>query len=224
MSALGRRARERAGSTRNRPRCARESARAGSCSPCAKPPSRRARRTGAAASPTAKESRTGPSSRSSRASRASRTTTTRPRLHKVGRLLERLSTRNVDDLRTMATALSNLLGIAQTPRGAYATDQITQAELHWGIRRVLQLLASQRPFVLVLEDLHWAEPTLLELVRSLTEIQGPILVVGRPAPSSSGRAPPPTRPRRQPERRRACSTRRRSEAARFSRSSSARRK
>ena len=78
--------------------------------------------------------------------------------------LERLEVQDVDELRTIASALSNLLGIPTTPRGSYVTSEISQAELHWGIRRALQLVAAERPTAILFEDLHWAEPTLLELV------------------------------------------------------------
>jgi class 3 adenylate cyclase/tetratricopeptide (TPR) repeat protein len=78
--------------------------------------------------------------------------------------LEALPTKDVDELRTIASALSNLIGSPTTPRGTYATSEISQAELHWGIRRALQLLAAGQPTAMVIEDLHWAEPTLLELI------------------------------------------------------------
>jgi class 3 adenylate cyclase/tetratricopeptide (TPR) repeat protein len=78
--------------------------------------------------------------------------------------LEGLATEDIDELRTIAAALSNLIGIATTPRGTYASSEISQAELHWGVRRTLQLLATERPTAVVIEDLHWAEPTLLELI------------------------------------------------------------
>src|SRR4029453_3674595 len=83
------------------------------------------------------------------------------RLHKF---LAALATEDVDELRTIAAALSNLIGIPTTPRGTYASSEISQAELHWGIRRTLPLLATERPTAVVIEDLHWAEPTLLELI------------------------------------------------------------
>ncbi len=81
----------------------------------------------------------------------------------------RSPTDDLDELRTIASALSNLIGIPTTPRGTYATSEISQAELHWGIRRVLQLLASEKPTAVVVEDLHWAEPTLLELISYLLD-------------------------------------------------------
>jgi hypothetical protein len=37
----------------------------------------------------------------------------------------------------------------------------------WSVRRLLEELASRRPLVLSVDDLHWAEPTLLELLRSV---------------------------------------------------------
>ena len=37
-------------------------------------------------------------------------------------------------------------------------------EIFWAFRRLLEWLAADRPVVVVLDDLHWAEPTLLDLV------------------------------------------------------------
>ncbi len=90
---------------------------------------------------------------------------------RLGTLLESFGIENTGELRTMAAAVSNLLGVATTPRGTYQAAQITQPELHWGVRRLLQLLARDRPLVLMLEDLHWAEPTLIELIQFLLEEQ-----------------------------------------------------
>ena len=109
---------------------------------------------------------------------------------KLGALLESLPTRDADALRTMAAAVSNLVGVPTTPRGTYAAAEISQAELHWGIRRLLEELATQRPLVLVVEDLHWAEPTLLDLIRFVAEgaQQAPLLILasGRPELLDSG--------------------------------------
>ena len=110
---------------------------------------------------------------------------------KLGALLESFGIDALDELRTMATAVSNLLGVATTPRGTYQADQITQAELHWGIRRILELLARERPLAIVLEDLHWAEPTLIELVQYLAddEAGAPLLVVASGRPEAAELAP-----------------------------------
>ena len=42
------------------------------------------------------------------------------------------------------------------------------AELFWGIRRFFEVLARHRPLAVVLDDIHWAEPTFLDLVGRLT--------------------------------------------------------
>ncbi len=104
---------------------------------------------------------------------------------KLGALLERLPVSDTDQLRTIAAALANLVGSPHTPQGTYLTTEISQAELHWGIRRFFQLYAAERPLVVVFEDLHWAEPTLLDLISYVLEDAdegGAILVVatGRP--------------------------------------------
>ena len=87
---------------------------------------------------------------------------------KLDAFLETLGTEDRDELRTIASALSNLIGIPTTPRGTYTASEISQGELHWGIRRTMQLLAAGRPTALVFEDLHWAEATLLELISYIT--------------------------------------------------------
>jgi class 3 adenylate cyclase/tetratricopeptide (TPR) repeat protein len=103
---------------------------------------------------------------------------------KLGRLLERLPTDDADTLRLIAAALANLLAVPTTPRGTFAADAITQNELHWGIRRLFELLAESRPLLLVFEDLHWAEPTLLELLAFIGDGSGraPVLVLASARP------------------------------------------
>jgi len=53
------------------------------------------------------------------------------------------------------------------------------AEIFWAARRFLEVLARSRPLLVVLEDLHWAEPTFLDLVESLAlePGQSPIALV-----------------------------------------------
>jgi class 3 adenylate cyclase/tetratricopeptide (TPR) repeat protein len=40
-------------------------------------------------------------------------------------------------------------------------------ELFWGTRKLVERLSSRAPLVLVLEDIHWAEPTFLDLIEHL---------------------------------------------------------
>jgi class 3 adenylate cyclase/tetratricopeptide (TPR) repeat protein len=57
-------------------------------------------------------------------------------------------------------------------------------ELFWAVRRLFELLARERPLLVVLEDVHWAEPTLLDLVEHVSRWsrEAPILLlcVARP--------------------------------------------
>ena len=42
-------------------------------------------------------------------------------------------------------------------------------EVPWAVRKLLESLAASRPVVVVLDDLHWAEPTLLDLVEHVAD-------------------------------------------------------
>ncbi len=55
----------------------------------------------------------------------------------------------------------------------------TREELFLAVRRLLESLARERPVVLLIEDLHWAEPMLLELLGHIVELSddAPILVL-----------------------------------------------
>jgi DNA-binding SARP family transcriptional activator len=52
------------------------------------------------------------------------------------------------------------------------------AEIFWATRRLLETLARRRPLLVVFEDLHWAEPTFLDLVESVAIQAGqPLLLL-----------------------------------------------
>jgi DNA-binding SARP family transcriptional activator/tetratricopeptide (TPR) repeat protein len=57
-------------------------------------------------------------------------------------------------------------------------------ETFWAARRLFESLATKRPLVLVFEDLHWAEPTLLDLLDYFAKqvSTAPILVLGLARP------------------------------------------
>jgi class 3 adenylate cyclase/tetratricopeptide (TPR) repeat protein len=51
-------------------------------------------------------------------------------------------------------------------------------EIAWAVRRLLEALAADRALVVVFDDVHWAEPTLLDLVEYLESLAAaPILLV-----------------------------------------------
>ena len=80
-----------------------------------------------------------------------------------------------------AAAVADQLHRALSPGGQGRT---AAAEIFWAARRFLETLARRRPVLVVFEDVHWAEPTFLDLVESLALQPGssPILLVciGRP--------------------------------------------
>ena len=47
--------------------------------------------------------------------------------------------------------------------------QFPVAELFWGIRKLLEALAREQPLVMIVDDIHAAEPTLLDLLDHLVE-------------------------------------------------------
>jgi len=48
-----------------------------------------------------------------------------------------------------------------------AETTVRAEEAFWAVRKLLEAVARSRPLVLVLDDVHWAEPTLLDLVEYL---------------------------------------------------------
>jgi class 3 adenylate cyclase/tetratricopeptide (TPR) repeat protein len=52
-------------------------------------------------------------------------------------------------------------------------------ETFWSVRKLLEALAAREPLVIALDDIHWAEPTLLDLIEYLADwLRGvPVLVV-----------------------------------------------
>jgi DNA-binding SARP family transcriptional activator len=69
---------------------------------------------------------------------------------------------DADDAAAVADRLATALGLADP-------GWTSQEEIFWAVRRLLETLAQTRPLVLVLEDLHWAESTFLDLVEYLAE-------------------------------------------------------
>lgn len=74
-----------------------------------------------------------------------------------------------DDPRTALHVLS-IIGLAP--------EAGTAEEVFPAVRRFFEALASQQPLVVILEDLHWAQPTLLDLVEFLSEsTRAPMLLL-----------------------------------------------
>jgi predicted ATPase/class 3 adenylate cyclase len=57
-------------------------------------------------------------------------------------------------------------------------------ETFWAVRRLFEALARAEPLVVVLDDLHWAEPTFLDMIEHIVDFAraAPILLVGLARP------------------------------------------
>ena len=63
-----------------------------------------------------------------------------------------------------------LRSLSERPAGAPDPEQAqSPEEIFWAYRKLFEALARERPLLLVLEDIHWAEPTLLDLVEHVVE-------------------------------------------------------
>jgi DNA-binding SARP family transcriptional activator len=90
---------------------------------------------------------------------------TEPSVKGIRELLE-----GEEDADAVSERVAALIGIVESPAAP--------GEAFWAVRRLLESLAHQGPVVAVLDDIHWAEPTLLDLVEYLGEwAEGAILVL-----------------------------------------------
>jgi len=55
----------------------------------------------------------------------------------------------------------------------------SREDLAWAVRRALEGLSDERPLVVLIDDIHWAEPTLLDLIESIVDLSrdSPMLVI-----------------------------------------------
>ncbi|HEV2251454.1 MAG TPA: adenylate/guanylate cyclase domain-containing protein [Candidatus Limnocylindria bacterium] len=86
---------------------------------------------------------------------------------------------DVEDADSVAKRVSVLAGIERADEALpeVRPDQLRE-ELAFGLRRYLERRAASAPLVLVFEDVHWAEPGLLDLIEDLAEwSRAPLLLL-----------------------------------------------
>jgi class 3 adenylate cyclase/tetratricopeptide (TPR) repeat protein len=79
--------------------------------------------------------------------------------------------------------IGHLLGLNEAPPPS--------EEIFFGIRRAFEALARNRPLVLVFDDIHWGEPTFLDLVDHIADWtrDAPILLIAKARPELLERRP-----------------------------------
>jgi tetratricopeptide (TPR) repeat protein len=86
--------------------------------------------------------------------------------------------------------LAAALGLVDTPAPS--------EEIFWAVRILFEKLARERPLIVVLDDVHWAEATFLDLVEYLIGFAaGPLLLLAGARPDLLERRPEWTQPRPQ---------------------------
>ena len=83
----------------------------------------------------------------------------------------------------IAARLATAIGLSDEPA--------PQEELFWAVRRTLESLAQDRPLVVLVEDIHWAEAAMLELLEQVVAHAGlvPLLLVCPARPELRETAP-----------------------------------
>jgi class 3 adenylate cyclase len=89
-----------------------------------------------------------------------------------------------DELDVARSKLSVLVGEAAELQERLAgaiglsDDVFSLEETFWGVRKLLELLSSEQPLVILLDDIHWAEATFLDLIEHIVDMtEGPILLL-----------------------------------------------
>ena len=97
------------------------------------------------------------------------------------------------------------MGLSQEPPGRIGPEEL-QRQTFAAVRALVARFAAVGPTALVLEDLHWADPTSLRLTAELAELTADrsLLLIatsrpGRRAPASRPRNPPSSPGRRRGE-------------------------
>jgi class 3 adenylate cyclase/tetratricopeptide (TPR) repeat protein len=68
----------------------------------------------------------------------------------------------VADADQVADRLGRLIGLRPAP--------VTSEDAVWAVRRFLEVLADRHPLVVVVDDLHWAQPALLDLIEQVVAL------------------------------------------------------
>ena len=93
-----------------------------------------------------------------------------PAVQSVPAIAERLADEPKADL--IVAGVAEALGIGGSKGG-------TSEKIFWSVRKLFEAVARRHPLVVVFDDLHWGEPTLLDLVEHVADLSrdAPIVVL-----------------------------------------------
>ena len=76
-----------------------------------------------------------------------------------------------DDADSVAASVEGLLGLG--------LERVDLQDGFWAVRRLMEHVAREQPVVVLFDDIHWAEPTLLDLIEHLADWsrEAPILLL-----------------------------------------------
>src|SRR5262249_3328966 len=81
-------------------------------------------------------------------------------------------------LRLRLVGQPDAVGVGDRLAQLLGGGEAVASEAPWAVRRLLEVVAAERPLVVLLEDLHWAEGPMLDLVDAVVErIHAPVLFV-----------------------------------------------
>jgi class 3 adenylate cyclase len=112
-------------------------------------------------------------------------------LAKLEGLAERLGTARLADARRTTALLGSTVGIALPGYDfGHLDPEALRAEILEAWRSFFSALAEREPIVTVIEDIHWAEPALLDILSDLgTRVQGSVLFLCPARPDLVDRSP-----------------------------------
>lgn len=93
---------------------------------------------------------------------------------------EHTSAEAQEKIRALLASESDRGSVASTLAGALGLSDVRSPpeEIFWAVRRLLEVLARDRPLVVLFEDLHWGDPTFLNLVEYLSRaLDSPLLLM-----------------------------------------------
>ena len=100
-----------------------------------------------------------------------------------------LAAAGVDRPRETAVLLALSIGLASADQ-LHRTPQELRAEMHFAWRSFFSALAAEAPTVVIIEDVHWADTAMLELLEDVGErATGPVLILCTARPELTMRRP-----------------------------------